>query len=546
MASDTLSKSFRSHVHIRPDRDHSKLKQHFEPGSLLYELVGYLDKQAARNRFRLVFAKYQKIKSECKKGKWETGTQDGDENHTRPEVSFSRRQYFYGIKWLREHHIISEQFTIKPDSLLFPPAFHGRKGFIVADHDRLCQRHDDTCVLFDSKAREYPESFRLPPLPPAGPSRRPPGDARKRTLLKHCSSIAHADSEHSPSNPLGEDKESPRIEGPKSICNQQKSCELSRSCPGVIPESSRNESVAPSIAPKLESIAPAIAPKIESVAPSVAPAIALNSSDHCTTHCTDHCTTSPNQVAPNQPLTSSTNENGISVGNEFANAEPLEPLDPFIHPAEPLEKQPVKPVLCKTANKQTSSLGALPQTPMNERSENQNPDHDKSKTKTIGEYFPDWSWEDIDELTDGELETENRTFKTYEYSDELEAIITAIIAERKNDKFLGRTTLAAIMNLAMRRLRQEHNADAPASWLPVIRELKNSPRKIESVVESTRKHFFQANGRPVFTSQSSPSIPESINDPWETCVDGISRRKADRERLGYTVQGVDKVWERPA
>lgn len=58
--------------------------------------------------------------TECKKGKWTKGTTVDDKKDERPKAPFSERQFYDGLKWLREHHIVSDRITV--DTLLLSQA----------------------------------------------------------------------------------------------------------------------------------------------------------------------------------------------------------------------------------------------------------------------------------------------------------------------------------------------------------------------------------------------------------------------------------------
>jgi len=139
MSKDLFSeRSFKWRVKIRPDREH-RLKSHFYKGTMLYELVGILDKLAARevlegSGFRFVFAGREKLLAMCSKGCRED------------KASYTMDWLKKALAELRARRIIGPYFT---DAA-------GRDGMVVAPHEALCHREGEYCVMY---APRRPERF---------------------------------------------------------------------------------------------------------------------------------------------------------------------------------------------------------------------------------------------------------------------------------------------------------------------------------------------------------------------------------------------------
>lgn len=135
--------AFNRHVLLRKDREHS-WRHHARNGTLLKEVLGILDKWAAREEkktgYRFVFAHQDTILNICFKGKREDGK------------PFSLTQLKRIFDKLRTEHIISRYFKTGD----------GRWGFVVAPHDSLCYVKDNVCYLPD-------RSIALPALEPLFP-----------------------------------------------------------------------------------------------------------------------------------------------------------------------------------------------------------------------------------------------------------------------------------------------------------------------------------------------------------------------------------------
>jgi hypothetical protein len=120
--------AFNRRVVLRMDREHS-WRHHGRNGTLLKEVLGILDKWAAREEkksgYRFVFAHRDTILNLCFKGKREEGKH------------FSLTQLKRIFDELRAEHIMSRYFETGD----------GRFGFIVAPHDSLCRVQDNVCIL---------------------------------------------------------------------------------------------------------------------------------------------------------------------------------------------------------------------------------------------------------------------------------------------------------------------------------------------------------------------------------------------------------------
>lgn len=119
-------------IPLRKDREHS-WKHHARSGSLLYELLGWIDVMAAKAEaetgVRFVFAKRTTLLTKCFKGKRNDKKNYGSSAHLDRVLAE-----------LREQHILSEY---RETAL--------GVGFVVAPHDSLCHREKNgkTCMLPD-------------------------------------------------------------------------------------------------------------------------------------------------------------------------------------------------------------------------------------------------------------------------------------------------------------------------------------------------------------------------------------------------------------
>jgi len=106
-----------------PHRAHG-LKQHFEPNTCAYELVGILEKLAAKfeREDRFIFAGMDYLHSRCFRGKRDDGK------------NYSERQFFDAVRLVRELGILSP--ILRRD---------GREGMIVAPHEALCIHEGNRC-----------------------------------------------------------------------------------------------------------------------------------------------------------------------------------------------------------------------------------------------------------------------------------------------------------------------------------------------------------------------------------------------------------------
>jgi hypothetical protein len=132
-------------IPLRKDREHS-WKHHARSGSLLYELLGWIDQMAAKKEaetgVRFVFAKRQTLLTKCFKGKRSEGKH------------YNIRKLDAVLAELREQHIISKYFETADRKWC---------GFVVAPHDSLChkERSGQTCFLPDRSIR-FPLTFPAP------------------------------------------------------------------------------------------------------------------------------------------------------------------------------------------------------------------------------------------------------------------------------------------------------------------------------------------------------------------------------------------------
>jgi len=396
-------------------------------------------------------------------------------------VCYTLRWVKYALAEFRARHIISPYFH----------TYDGRYGFVVAPHESLCHRQGDVCIMRTPKKFEYTaeQAVRLLPPPPTGlsPLRKWPGwDARQRTLRKK-----------------------------KAGCN---SVELSSSSVELDARTSLLTSPATS---------PVTSPD---TSPATSPVTSPETDQNFTSNFTGDFTGQAPQSTQTKLVAEVPSANRFADGIESGFAS-------LINRSTGEPEEPKEPVSRAHTNQPTRTyflLGAAPQPPVNEKVKSHDGD------KTIGDMFEGWTWERMDQLTDGELNTQNRQFQSYEHEQEMEATILAVIAERNDEPFRGRLTCAALMNAAMARLKKEQGLDAPACWLPVIRTLRDEHSKPVNLCDNFAK---QPNGRPIFSSAPNPYQP---GDAWEMCIDGIRRCKVDREAYGFTVRAEDKVWERPA
>jgi len=123
--------AWRWNVRLREGRNHA-LKHHAYAGTLLYEVLGILDKLAANDPQRFVYAGIQAILNLCNKGR----RQDAKR--------YTERWLKLALAELRERNLISSYFTTY--------AWDGaRYGFVVVAHDAVCKRVGNECRMHAPK-----------------------------------------------------------------------------------------------------------------------------------------------------------------------------------------------------------------------------------------------------------------------------------------------------------------------------------------------------------------------------------------------------------
>ena len=158
-----FSDSFKGPVKLRTDRKHS-WKSHAWQGTLMYEVLGYLDFCASKDSQRFIYAKLPYILNKCNKGLRKEGKHYSIQHLKRVFAELAAR------------HIVSPYFT----------TWDHRYGFIFEPHDLRCRQEGNFCVMRTPKHYECSaeEEILFREMVPFG---RPAGDrleTMKETVLE--------------------------------------------------------------------------------------------------------------------------------------------------------------------------------------------------------------------------------------------------------------------------------------------------------------------------------------------------------------------------
>lgn len=176
-----------------------------------------------------------------------------------------------------------------------------------------------------------------------------------------------------------------------------------------------------------------------------------------------------------------------------------------------------------------------------EQQQNQNlrPCASHDAENSIGMHFAN-ATDLIDRVTDGELDIEDyHCVDGFADWTLLEKCIRAAVDAKKERPWLGLQTNAALMRDTMKRLKKQHNLNAPEPWLPIMDAMQGVTRaqRQQKKLETERK-------KPTYTEAELQKIRDDLSmAPCQEknlrtgTLQVIFRHKADRIKMGFTVLG---------